>query len=186
MKLEVTNKKMDVLLRFLISCVIIFCIFQWNKMRTEVKETELRNEWQTEASLKEIATIFFQIDTTLKQYEFPINQEVKNYFQDSLKKDYHHFHYHWHSVHSNTEDPYIRTTIEEYSIEIESVLKQLSGMEYTEEEKKLAMEAFHSASEELYTLIEHQDFNLENVKDKEGLIKLFKQLAKRLEVLDRM
>lgn len=111
---------------------------------------------------------------------------MKAYYQDSLKKDHHHFNYHWHKVHNNSNNPDFNTYFEKYSYQIEDVLNQLYGLEYSDDEKKLASDAFKQASGELYTITSQKEFSLENVEDKEQILHIFKQLAERLAVLDKV
>lgn len=186
MNIELKRDKVDLIIKIIIIMAVFFMTHQWNRVKSELESIKQQQDLQYRSHLTEISSVFHQVDATLSQYDFPISDEVKTYYQDSLKKDHHHFNYHWHQVYNTSNYLDFNPYFEKYSIQIEDVLNQLNGLEYSDAEKKLASDAFKHASGELYTLVTHKEFSFENVENQEEILHILKQLAERLAVLDKV
>ncbi len=118
-------------------------------------------------------------------YDFPIQDNTRVFYQDSLTKDIDRLNYLSHTIHLQNEYPNFDIVYDGYSLKIEEIIKGLRGFHYTEEEINIAIKALSEVQDDLHTLIDDRDFSGENKQDREKILDVLNHFIESLTVLEK-
>ncbi|RIW37377.1 hypothetical protein D3H55_04915 [Bacillus salacetis] len=178
------SAKWDRILHWLVGAAVAFAMFQWSETNNELKTYEVRHVIQLNYQFKELHSILFSMEETLDTYQFPIDEDKENYYQDALDNDIQRLDHLGHSIQQLNDYPDFRIVNQSFG-ELENIVKGLKGFQYTEAEKNSATEALSKTQSELYALLEKDEFTVELEEDRAELLTILDNLVKNLSVLKK-
>ncbi|WP_456274815.1 hypothetical protein [Bacillus sp. AK031] len=177
--------RFEQLLQMAVVIAALFLFFQWDDAKSKVKTYEQSQASQINYQLEELHTVLFSIEETLHTYEFPVQDDVRIYYQDALDNDIQRLHHLGHTIQQINEYSNFMILNKNYLSEIENVLKGLRGFQYTEDEKSVAIDALTDVRSKLYSLMERRDFSVEDEADREEVLLVLGDFIEKLAVLER-
>jgi hypothetical protein len=179
------KNRFDKLFNMMIVLVLIFLTYQWNTAHTKVKNYEKSNALEINYQLNELHDTFHSIEETLSKYEFPIQDDVRMYYQDAMDIDIQRIYHIGHTIEQINEYSNFRGINKNYISKIEEIMKGLRGFHYTQKEMDIATEALSEVQRELYSLIKNRDISLENEATREKVLTILDQFIEDLSVLEK-
>ncbi|MFD1737067.1 hypothetical protein ACFSCX_10940 [Bacillus salitolerans] len=168
----------------LVVTVVIFFLFHWDNSKNELNEIQDLHSRLITSQLKEISSVLFSVEETLNQYDYPISDNTRSYFQDALSKDKDRLNHITTTISRINQYPTFNSLNERYLDELKNSVHELSGFQYTEAEINYAIHGISIAQAELYTILD-SSFDVEMKQHRDEYLQILNQLNQHLSLLKK-
>ncbi len=179
------NDQIEKYSRIAVIILAMFFYIQWEHLKTELFWKEKQQDFQIETHLSDVQMILFHVEETLNLYSFPIEDEKRPYFQDSLNKDIIHLHQVAESIQRLNVHSNFAVLYEDYLANIEELIKSIRGFQYTQAEIDTAIMVMHSTRADLNVLVEDRNFSVSDKEHREAVLEILNHFNQQISGLKK-